>query len=180
MSSYCFSHPTPSSVLPVPWLSWSHIYQVQTASLCSSQVTHPCFQGLYIAFFALSLPTRYLLSHTYFLPPLPAFFFRGTERTCALRKASMKSIQLSSTSLSLRTASQEILANSLNSLKSTLCQAHIPWDHKLNQGMVTAAQAASNLNAFNDILHNGKQHVQQHFTSGHSVQYLNQKIIVNG
>ena len=32
---------------------------------------------------------------------------------------------------------------------STLCQAHIPQDHELNKSVVTAAQAASNLNIFN-------------------------------
>ena len=67
------------------------------------------------------MPSRSLLNHASFLPPLPAFLFRGTESSCALRKASLKSSQLSLTSLSLRTASHGILANnSLNSLKFTL------------------------------------------------------------
>ena len=61
-----------------------------------------------------------LLGHASFLPPLPAFSFRGTESSCTLRRALLKS-SLSSTSLSLRTASQRILANnSLNSLKFTI------------------------------------------------------------
>ena len=95
--------------------------QVQMASLYFSHVTLPCFQSLYIPFFAFSLPSRSFLSHASFVPPLPAFLFRGTESSCALRKASLKSSQLSSTSLSLRTASHGILANnSLNSLKFTL------------------------------------------------------------
>lgn len=33
-----------------------------------------------------------------------------------------------------------------------LCQAHVPWYHELSVGMVTKAQAVSNLNLFNDIL----------------------------
>ena len=55
------------------------------------------------------------------LPPLPAFLLRGSESSCTLRRASLKTSRLCSTSLSLRTASQEIWANnSLNSLKFAL------------------------------------------------------------
>lgn len=80
----------------------------------------------------------------------------------------------------LRTVSQENSSNnSLNSLKfallklcpdSTLYQAHIPQE--LDEDMVAAAKAASDLNLFNQV--------QQHYTSGQSVQYLNQKFIING
>ena len=35
---------------------------------------------------------------------------------------------------------------------SILCQAHTPQDHKLNHGMFSMAQTASNLNLFNDLL----------------------------
>ena len=95
--------------------------QVLMASLYSSQLTCPCFESLYAPFFALSMPSRSLLSYASFLPPLPTFLFRGTESSCAFRKASLKSSQLSSTSLSLGTASQGIWANnSLNSLKFAL------------------------------------------------------------
>ena len=56
-----------------------------------------------------------------FLLPLPAFLFWGMESSYALRKASLKSSQLCSTPLSLRTASQEIsLNNSLNQAKFSL------------------------------------------------------------
>ena len=63
---------------------------------------------------------------------------------------------------------------------TTLCQAHMAQDHEFDLGMVTAAQAASNLNTFNDLLCIGEPQVQQCFTSGQSVQYLNQKVIING
>jgi len=79
--------------------------QVQMASLYSSQVTHPCFQSLYVPFLPPSLPSRSLLSHAGFLPCLPAFLFRRMESSCDLRKAPLKSSQFSSASLSLRTAS---------------------------------------------------------------------------
>jgi len=46
--------------------------------------------------------------------------------------------------------------------------------------MVIAAQAASNLNAFNNHLHVGEHQVQQHFTAGQPAQYLNQEVVVNG
>jgi len=41
----------------------------------------------------------------------------------------------------------------------TLCQAHIPWDHELNRGMVAAAETASKFNPFNDLLHAGEHQV---------------------
>jgi len=50
----------------------------------------------------------------------------------------------------------------------------------MNQGMVAAAQGASNLNVFNDLFCIGEHWVQQHITSGRSVQYLNKKVSVDG
>lgn len=46
--------------------------------------------------------------------------------------------------------------------------------------MVTVAQAASNLYLFNTRLCVGEHHVQKHFTSDRSVQYLNQKGVISG
>ena len=46
--------------------------------------------------------------------------------------------------------------------------------------LCAAAQAASYLNIFNNLLHVGEHQVQQCFTSIRSVQYLNQKVIING
>jgi len=37
---------------------------------------------------------------------------------------------------------------------------HIPQNHELNQGIVTAAQSASILNLFNDLLCTGEQQIQ--------------------
>jgi len=45
--------------------------------------------------------------------------------------------------------------------------------------MAAAAQAASNLDAFNDFLCIDEHQIQQCFTSGQSVQYLNQKVVVS-
>ena len=84
------------------------------------------------------------------------------ESSCALRKASLKRCQLYSVPLSLRTVSQGISSNVFLKLPEvcspaaqdpdfTLCQACVPQDHELNQGMVTAAQAASDLNFFSDL-----------------------------
>ena len=61
-----------------------------TASLYSSQVTHPLFQGFWFSFFSLSLPNRSLLSHTGFLPALPDFLLWGLESSCALRNTFLK------------------------------------------------------------------------------------------
>ena len=44
--------------------------------------------------------------------------------------------------------------------ESTFCQACIPPDHKLHQGMITAAQAASSLNLSNALLRVGEHQVQ--------------------
>ena len=46
--------------------------------------------------------------------------------------------------------------------------------------MVAAAQAASNVDAFDDLFRISEQQVQLHFTSSQSVQNLNQKVIING
>jgi len=46
--------------------------------------------------------------------------------------------------------------------------------------MVAAAQAASNVDIFDDLFHIGEQLVQQRFTSGWSVHYLDQKVVING
>ena len=41
-------------------------------------------------------------------------------------------------------------------------------------------EAACDLNVFNHLLCMGEHQVQQCFTSGQSVQYLNQKLIIDG
>lgn len=46
--------------------------------------------------------------------------------------------------------------------------------------MVTVAQAASNLYLFNNRLCVGEHQMQKHFTFSRSVQYLNQKVVING
>ena len=46
--------------------------------------------------------------------------------------------------------------------------------------MVAAAEAASNVDIFDDLFHTGEQQVQQRFTSGWSVHYLDQKVVNNG
>ena len=40
------------------------------------------------------------------------------------------------------------------------CQAHIPQDHELNQGVVSAAQAASNLDLLIEFVCTGEYQVQ--------------------
>ena len=101
----------------------------------------------------------------------------------------MLSDQLCSVSLSLKTVSQRISLNfrkfQVHSLEvqgpdSTLCQTHVPCDHKHDQGIVTAAQAASDLNPSNDLFHTVEDQLQKRFLSGTSVQYLNQKVVVSG
>ena len=76
---------------------------IQTASLYSSQPTHPCFHSLHFSFLSLSLTSRPLLSHAGSLPHLPDFLFWMMESSCALRWASLKYCQLCTLTCSLFT-----------------------------------------------------------------------------
>lgn len=89
---------------------------------------------------------------------------------------------------SLWTLSQWILSNNSLSIHSFallkfrvltpfFCQAHIPRDHELKQGIVAATQAASDLNLCNSLFHIGEHQFQVHFTTSGSVQYLTQKVV---
>ena len=55
----------------------------------------------------------------------------------------------------------EVHSPEVQHLDSTLCQAHVSGDHKLNQGTVAAAQTASNLNLFDHLLCMAEHQVQQ-------------------
>jgi len=89
--------------------------------------------------------------------------------------------------MTLRTASEEISSNnSLNSPKFTILKFRVltllfsrPTFLKTTNPTraATAAQAASDLNAFKSLLCIAEQ---QRFASGGPVQYLNQKVIING
>jgi len=46
----------------------------------------------------------------------------------------------------------EVFSPKAQGPSSAFCQAHILQDHKLHQGMITTAQAASNLNLSNVLL----------------------------
>lgn len=46
--------------------------------------------------------------------------------------------------------------------------------------MVTAAQAVSSLNPYSDLSCVAEHHIQQCFTSGGSVQHVNQQVVSNG
>ena len=73
---YCrFLYPLPSAVLAflLPSL------HVQTASLYSSQVKHPCFHCLYAAFLPFSLICKSLPSHVGFLLPLLVLLYWSTK-----------------------------------------------------------------------------------------------------
>ena len=74
------------------------------ASLYSSQATHP----LALFSYHLSLTNWSLLSHDSSLFPLLSFLCWGVESSCAPRKVSLKSCQLCSIPVSLRTVSQVI------------------------------------------------------------------------
>ncbi|KAK4811189.1 hypothetical protein QYF61_019820 [Mycteria americana] len=104
----------------------------------------PSFYFLCISFLHFSLTRRSLLSHAGLLPSLPDFLHMGIESSCALRKMSL-SCQLCSSSLSLRAISQ-------GGLEYTFRLAHIPQDCEFHQGMITAAQAAINLDLSNKFL----------------------------
>lgn len=99
---------------------------------------------------------RPLLSHFRFLSHLLDFLRWGMEISCALRKVLLKSCQLCSIPMSLRTVFQRIpFNNSLNNHKfillfTVLTSIHIPQNHEFNHGTVTTA--ASNLNFLNDLL----------------------------
>ena len=55
---------------------------------------------------------------------------------------------------------QEVCSPEAQGPSSVFCQARILQDHKLHQGMVTAAQAASNLNVSNAFLFISENQVQ--------------------
>lgn len=76
------------------------------------------FHCLYMSFLSLSLMRRSLTSHASYLPPPHVFLHLGTETSCALRKAYLKSWQFCSAPLFLRTAFQRASSSSsLHSLK---------------------------------------------------------------
>ena len=82
----------------------------------------------------------------------------------------------------LRTVSQGILlSSSLSSWKFALLALlfAILQDHKLHQGTVTTTQAASNLNLSNALLCIAEPWVPQGFTSGWSIYYLDQEVVLN-
>lgn len=88
----------------------------------------------------ISQLNQLVLPKPWWFPAFSVFLCSGAESSCILRKVSLKSMQLCSTTLCLGTASQEISSNnSLNNLKftlqkvqgpySTLCQTQIPQEH---------------------------------------------------
>lgn len=86
------------------------------------QATCTCFSWLCISFLFLSLRSRSLLFKPHRFPVCLAYFLNiRMEGSCSLRKVSLKSCQLLSATLSLRTVFQGILpTNSLSSWNSTL------------------------------------------------------------
>ncbi|KAK4806919.1 LOW QUALITY PROTEIN: hypothetical protein QYF61_012640 [Mycteria americana] len=114
---------------------------IQAESLYSSQDTCPCFHCLCISFLHFSLTKRSLLSHAGLLPSLPDFLHMGIESSCVLRKMSLKSCQLCSAPLSLRAGPD-----------STLHLARSSQGCEFHQGMITAAQAATNLDLSNKLI----------------------------
>ncbi|KAK4823689.1 hypothetical protein QYF61_005755 [Mycteria americana] len=88
------------------------------------------------------LTSRSRLSHGSLLPSFPDFLHLGIESSCALWKASLKICQLCSAPLSPKAVSQ-------GGPDFTLLLTHIPQDCELHQCMITAAQAASNLDVTN-------------------------------
>ncbi|KAK4829426.1 hypothetical protein QYF61_004301 [Mycteria americana] len=95
-------------------------------SLYSSQDTCPCFHCL--------LTSRSRLSHAGLLPSFADFLHLGIKSSCTLWKASLKICQLCSAPLSLRAGPD-----------FTHRLTHTPQNCVLHQCMITAAQAASNL-----------------------------------
>ncbi|KAK4828851.1 hypothetical protein QYF61_000908, partial [Mycteria americana] len=134
------------------------------ASLYSSQVTCPCFHCLRSSLLLFTLTSRSRLSHAGLFPSLPDFLHLGTESSCALWKASLKTCQLCSPPLSLRTISQGVLlTNSLKSWKFAFLKFR---DCELHQCMITAAQAASNLDVIDELTCTGDHQVQYCIPSG--------------
>ncbi|KAK4816953.1 hypothetical protein QYF61_025776, partial [Mycteria americana] len=123
----------------------------RAASLYFSQDTCPCFHCLCISFLPFSLTSS-------LLPFLPDYLHLRIESSCALWKASFKICQLCSAPLSLRAVSQ-------GSPDFTLHLSHIPQDCELHQCMITAAQAASNLDITNQLTCVDDQQVQYRIPS---------------
>ena len=81
-----------------------------------SRIPVPASTACAVPTWSAGLTSRSQLSHASLLPSLPDFLELGTERSCALWKASLKIYQLHSAPLSLRTIPQGVLLT--NSLKS--------------------------------------------------------------
>ncbi|KAK4819020.1 hypothetical protein QYF61_024136, partial [Mycteria americana] len=127
-------------------------------SLYFSQDTCPCFHCLCISFLPFSLTRRSRLIHAGLFPSFPDFLHLGIKSSCALWKASLKICQLCSAPLSLRAVSQGVLlTNSLMSWKFAFLRFR---DCELHQCMITAAQAASNLDVTDELTCVGDQQVQ--------------------
>lgn len=86
---------------------------LQTAFLYSSQAACPCSHSLHMSFFSLSLTSGSLFSYASFQLPLLVFLYHGTESSCVLIKASLKSCQFSFSPFYARTASQGISPSEL-------------------------------------------------------------------
>ena len=98
--------------------------------LNSSQETSPCFHCLCSALF-LSLTSISCLGHACLFPSLPDSLHLGIESSGALWNISLKTCQLCSVPLSLRTVSQGVLLTiSLKSWKfALLCSYALHYSH---------------------------------------------------
>jgi len=98
----------------------------QAASLYSSQEASPCFHCLCSSFFFLSMTSISCLSHAGLFPSLPDFLHLGIESSCSLWNTSLKTCELCSVPLSLRTVSQGVLLTiSLKSWKFALLKFRV-------------------------------------------------------
>ena len=138
--------------------------------------------------FSVSFSCRSFLSHAGCPSPLLHFFCWGTESSCA---GVFKELPALFSSSALKDGfpgdpiqhfleQLEFCSLEVQGPASAFCQACISPDGKLHQGMVTTAQAASNLNFSNAQLSFGELQVQQGFTSDRSVQCLDEEVILNG
>ncbi|KAK4829022.1 hypothetical protein QYF61_001797 [Mycteria americana] len=131
----------------------------RAASLYSSHVTCPCFHCLCSSLLLFSLTSMSRISHAGLFPSLPDILHLGTESSCALWKPSLKICQLCSAPLLLRSVSQ-------GGPDYTSFLSHIPQDCELHQCVITAAQAASNLDVTDELTCIGDHQVQYCNPSG--------------
>ena len=141
---------------------------MRTTALYTSQATQPCFHFLYISLFPLSLSCRSL--HSQEVEPL-LDFCSGDEEPLRSQKGVHKMLPALFCTHALKDSfpghptqqflkQMEFCSPKAQGPSSAFYEDSILQDHKLHQGRVTTAQAASNRHLSNALLCISEHQVQ--------------------